>query len=229
LFKLGTETHEKKLQISFKKLRQIPGESPSEEVQESFIAEYKDLYKQAENKEIHLLFNDPTHKIHNTIISKCWQLKGGRNTQTIQSNSGRTRFTILGAINVLDLTFTSVITKNNCDKEMASLHLEEIRKDYPDGKKIVLILDNAKYHHAITFKETAKKLNIELKFLPTYSPNLNLIERLWKFMKKIMRNTYFPTLKDFEKAIFDFCTNLDIYYNEIKKIISQKFEILKSV
>lgn len=108
--------------------------------------------------------------------------------------------------------------------------LREIRKEYPDEKKIVIILDNASYNRAYSVRDLAFELNIELVFLPPYSPNLNLIERLWKFMKKKMLSCiYYPTFSEFQTAIYDFCGTIEKYQKEITSLLSQKFEIIKAV
>lgn len=176
------------------------------------------------------MFFDPTHQIHNTVTGKCWQKKGGKYTLILSSNTGRKRLSVLGAINAVSTKFSSLITEDNCDKEMVKATLSEIRKDYFDNKKIVLILDNAAYNRAYETQDFARSLNIELKFLPPYCPNLNFIERLWKLMKKeILKNIYYPAFSDFYDAIINFCSNLQIYQNEINNILSQKFQIIKAV
>ena len=106
---------------------------------------------------------------------------------------------------------------------------KQIRSEYPDDKKIVIILDNASYNHAYKTLEEATLLNIELIFLPTYSPNLNLIERLWKFLKKIvLKNKYYATFKLFKEAMFSFFLDIDIYADNIKTLLNHNFEILKA-
>ena len=83
-----------------------------------------------------------------------------------------------------------------------------IRNSYRNQKKVVIILDNAKYQHAIKVKELAEKLGIELVFLPPYCPNLNLIERVRKFFKKrISQNRYHHTFGDFSKEVYRFFSN----------------------
>jgi transposase len=66
--------------------------------------------------------------------------------------------------------------------------------------------------------------------LPAYSPNLNLIERLWKFFKKkVLKNKYYSEFDDFFQAILDFCKNISLgYKNQISNLLNQKFEIIKS-
>ena len=151
----------------------------------------------AQNNEIHLMFADPTHKIHNTINGKCWQKRWKDWTIFLPSNTWRKRITVLWAINVTTPTrLTSIVTENNCDQEMAKALLREIRKEYPDWKEIVIIKDNAKYHHAESVWALAQELNITIVFLPPYCPNLNLIERVWKFMKSKFKNKYHATFND---------------------------------
>jgi transposase len=112
---------------------------------------------------------------------------------------------------------------------MVKLVLTEIRKDYNDDKKIILILDNASYNHAYETINKSKELNIELLYLPTYSPNLNLIERLWKFFKKkILRNKYYQEFTEFLSATDNFFKDIINYDDDIGKLMNHKFEILKA-
>ena len=64
--------------------------------------------------------------------------------------------------------------------------LRAIRRKNPEEKHLYLVLDNAPYNRAKSVQDLAKKLEIKILYLPPYSPNLNPIERLWKFMKKKM-------------------------------------------
>ena len=215
--------------MSYKKTKLIPGNTQSVEVQEEFIKEYKNLKESAEKGEIHLMFFDPTHQVHNTINGTCWQTKGKRGTVILPSNTGRKRISVLGAINSITGDCTTIITENNCDKDMVILTFNEIRKEYSDDKDIVIILDNASYNHAYKTVEEAALLGIRLVFLPTYSPNLNLIERLWKFLKKIvLKNKYYKTFNEFKKAIEVFFENIQIHKDNILKLLNHKFEILKA-
>lgn len=226
---MGTKIAKKKLGLSYKKTKLIPGNTQSVEVQEEFIEEYKKLKESAEKGEIHLMFFDPTHQVHNTVNGTCWQTKGKRGTVILPSNTGRKRISVLGAINSITGDCTTIITENNCDKDMVILTFNEIRKEYSDDKDIVIILDNASYNHAYKTVEEAALLGIRLVFLPTYSPNLNLIERLWKFLKKIvLKNKYYKTFNEFKKAIEVFFENIQIHKDNILKLLNHKFEILKA-
>ncbi len=132
------------------------------------------------------------------------------------------------AIDVIDTSkLITIVTEDNCDKEMAKSLLKEVRKEYNDGKKIVIIKDNASYHHAKETLELAEKLNISIEFLPPYCPNLNLIERVWKFMKSKFKNIYFPTFNWFFDEVCNFFCHFDKYKNETSKLLKHKFQILK--
>ena len=92
-----------------------------------------------------------------------------------------------------------------------------------------MILDNASYNHAYKTRDHAHCLGIRFVFLPTYSPKLNLIERLWKLLKKVVvKNKCYATFGEFKNAIKSFFENIRIHKNAISKILNHKFEILKA-
>lgn len=186
-----------------------------------------DTIAKSKNENSEVLFLDPTHQVHNAVSGYCWQEVGKDNTKIIYSNSGRKRVNIIGAINVITYKPTTIITEYNCDKEMIKAFLTEIRKDYAGANNIYIFSDNARYSRNYDVYEHAEKLNIKLIFLPPYSPNLNLIERLWKFFKKqIRKNKYYDTFEEFKKTIFEFFENIEQYKPELKRLLSLKFEII---
>lgn len=213
--------------MSCKKTRLVPGNVQDEKVQIEFAEKIIALIEKSKTENIEVCFFDPTHQVHNTVNGYCWQEKGANHTKTVFSNSGRRRINIIGAINAATFKPTTIITEENCDKETVSVFLDEIKKDYSDSDRIYLFLDNAKYSRNYYIYEYAKKLNIELMFLPPYSPNLNLIERLWKFLKKkIRKNKYYKFFEEFKKTIYEFFENFEQYKPELKKLLTPKFEII---
>src|SRR5216683_4786580 len=95
--------------------------------------------------------------------------------------------------------------------------LESIENTYPLAKEIIVILDNAKYHYSKVVKEFIENSKIKLVFLPSYSPNLNLIERLWKFFKKkVLYNTYHKDISAFRESCIKFFRNINDYYDELE-------------
>lgn len=170
---------------------------------------------------------DPTHQVYNVESGCCWQEIGKDGTKTLSSNTGRKRVTILGALNPINLKPTVIITESNCDQEAIKVLLEEIRQEYPNANTIYAVLDNAKYHYAESVKKKAKELKIKLIYLPPYCPNLNLIERLWKFLKKkLKKNKFYNTFEKFINAIYKFFENINLYKKELKQLLTLNFEII---
>jgi transposase len=99
--------------------------------------------------------------------------------------SGRSRYNVLGAIDAITNDLITVCNTTYINALSVCELLEKIREKVKDSSiPITLVLDNAKYQKYQLVRDLADKLKIELLFLPSYSPNLNLIERLWKFIKK---------------------------------------------
>jgi len=155
-----------------------------------------------------------------------WQPRGRAGTIEVKSNSGRKRINILGGLDFDSLSVITILTEEKCNKERVVEFLQKLRETYPD-KEIVVVLDNAMYNHAKYTTTYAEWYNIELLFLPPYSPNLNLIERLWKFAKKkLVHNIYYPKFTEFLEQVKEFFKRLDGFKDEISGIMSKKFEIL---
>lgn len=94
---------------------------------------------------------------------------------------------------------------------------------------ITLVLDNARYQRCNLVKQFAKQLDIELLFLPAYSPNLNLIERLWKFVKKqCLYSKYYSEFESFKNAISDCLGKTHLTYKrELDSLLTLNFQIFK--
>ena len=140
---------------------------------------------------------DAAHFVHQSYLGMVWS----QERIYIPSPSGRSRFNVLGALDatskeIVSICNDSYINSNSVCKLMSKL--DDLETDIP----ITIILDNAKYQRCKIVIEYAAKLNIELLFLPTYSPNLNLIERLWRFVKKeCLYSKYYEKFQDFKFAI----------------------------
>jgi len=92
---------------------------------------------------------------------------------------------------------------------------------------ITLVLDNARYQKCKVVAALALKLNIELLFLPAYSPNLNLIERLWKFVKKeVLYSKYYSDFGSFKRAISN-CLNQThtTHKKKLDSLLTLKFQV----
>lgn len=207
----------------------IPGKVPDVVTQEAFVKNISDAVEEARQGKNVVLFLDPVHQIHNNENDYAWQFKGKEGTKNVLANTGRRRLNIIGALNPLLLKVTSLLMEGSCDREVIKVFLRQIRMDYPKEPKITVFLDNAGYNRAYDVQELAKTLNITLAYLPPYAPNLNLIERLWKFFKKkVMKNTYYASFQSFYQAIDNFFKNFSDYEKELTSLLTFKFKIIKA-
>jgi transposase len=176
-----------------------------------------------------LLYLDPMHQIHNNENDYAWQPTGTAGTKKVLANTGRKRLNIIGAINPVTFEPTVMLTEENCSAEVIEAFLTEVKKQYCEATCICIILDNARYQRSYLVQQQAKELNIDLVYLPPYSPNLNLIERLWRyFKKKVIKNKYYPDYTSFEKAVETFFQTFDSTMADIRSLLNFKFGIIKA-
>ena len=191
--------------FSYKKPKGHPYKS-DKEAQEKFIEEYEAV-KSTLKADDSLLFIDSVHPTQETKISYGWIRKG--KTKKVGTTAGRTRINIVGALNLEKIENTLTEQYDWINSENLCLFLTKIRENHGPEGTIYLVHDLAGYHRAQTFKNKAEELNIKLLPLPSYSPNLNPIERLWKVMNEQVRNNrLFKSAKDFRSSITDFFKNI---------------------
>ena len=166
------------------------------------------------------------HLIHNVIAGLCWG--DPANPPIINSNTGRKRLNILGCYNPDTHNLVHLTGEENCDAQRIIEFFELILKRYSSAPKIILFLDNAKYHKAESvFQWLEEHPKLQVKFLPTYAPNLNLIERFWRLAKeKLVRNSYYEKYKTFRATVFQFLNNVHKYRHELKTLMIENFEIV---
>lgn len=165
--------------------------------------------------------------VHQNVPGYCWV--DPKNVPILQTNTGRKRLNILGAYNPVSFSFIHLTGEENCDANKVIEFFELILKSYGQAPKIILYLDNAKYFKARIVREWLKDHPIlELEFLPPYSPNLNLIERFWRFVKdKLVKNQYYEKYKTFRAKVFQLLNHTDKHIDEFKTLMVEKFEIVK--
>lgn len=145
--------------------------------------------------------------------------------------SGRKRFNVLGAIHARTHQLITVTNTTYINADSICELLSKVSK-IGFQMPITLVLDKARYQHARVVKELAEQLNIELLFLPTYSPNLNLIERLWKFVKKECLNArYYKDFDGFVGAIQNGLSKVGSHHYEdkLKTLLTLKFQTFNNV
>ena len=208
------------------KTRLVPGkvDEDKQREQQEFIEGYFKLKMELGPKD-RIYHVDAVHPTHNVKISYVWTRKGLR--MRIRSNSGRKRYNILGAYCPSDQEYIDVrSTTENVNGETLKMLIDEIRARHPEASRIILILDNARYNHAKIVRQHVENTTVELLFLPSYSPNLNLIERLWRFLKDKVMTAYHESFERFVDEIDKVLDNLEEYADELASLMTEKFEIL---
>lgn len=174
----------------------------------------------------HVFFVDAAHFVFGTFLCCLWSFT----RIFVRTASGRQRFNVLGAWNavtheLIAVTNTTVVnTETMCElmRKIAALGLTG---------SITLVLDNARYQRNAVVQALASQLGITLLYLPSYSPNLNLIERLWKFIKRrALYGRYHPTFRDFQGAIQQTLDGLlTIHAEQLKTLMTLKFQTFEDV
>lgn len=210
-----------RLGYEYKKPKLIPG-NPNTEAQEIFVEQYNE-FMQNKPKNSEVLFLDAVHPEHNALAAYGWIKRGEK--RELKTNSGRERLNLHGAINAETYQVT-IIESETVNADSTINLLTAIEQSYPLSKEIYVILDNARYHYSKAVRDFLERTKIKLVFLPSYSPNLNLIERLWKFFKKkVLYNKYHENIDTFRKACINFFRNISEHYDDIEKIMSGGFEL----
>jgi len=213
----------KKLGFIYKKPKLVPGKFDAA-AQEEFKEEYNAL-KKSLNADEDIYFMDSVHPQYQAQARYGWIKKG--KCKTLPTNSGWKRMHIIGAINVKNLDLVQTYNPK-VNAECIIDFLQELERNNANKSKIYLICDNAGYHKSKKVKEYLKTSKIELIFLPAYSPNLNPIERLWKFMhSKTTCNRYYENFDKFTEKIKSFFKNITDYSKQLRSLITDNFQTIK--
>jgi len=210
----------KRLGFVYKKPKAIPGKA-SREKQIAFI----EILKKLKNSEDPLYFADGVHPQHNTFCEYGWILKG--KDFELKTNTGRQRININGAINANDPKDVIIDETVSVNAQSTITLLKKIEAKNTEAKNIYVVVDNARYYNCSLVKEYLENSTIKLVFLPPYSPNLNLIERLWRVLNKhILYNQYYEKFSEFRKAVLGFFQNIKRYRQDIEKILAFNFHLV---
>jgi transposase len=211
-----------RLGFTYKKTKTVPCEADTAK-QEACVEALLALKESLTEQEA-LYFVDAVHPQHNTRSAYAW-IKVGQEKE-IASVSGRKRLNLNGAINGLKPEEVIIREDERINAQSTWALYEQLEAQNPDKETIYVICDNACYYRSSWLKEKLKNSKIKQVFLPPYSPNLNLIERLWKFMRKKAIDTKFcRTFLEFREKVFEFFAHIAQYKKELDSLISWNFHI----
>lgn len=153
--------------------------------------------EKAKSGDIALLFLDASH-----FVMGCDFLGHiyGKTRRLVRTFSGRQRYNVLGALDYVSKKVHTVTNDTYITATEVCAMLRKIASEYK-GLPVHLVLDNARYQKCAAVQGLAKELGIVLEYIPPYSPNLNLIERIWKFVKGELRSKYYGDFESFQGKI----------------------------
>jgi transposase len=180
-----------------RKVGMVPAKADPKK-QAAYLAEkIEPLLHEAQAGQRLVYFVDAAHFVLQPFLGFLWSVA----RVFIKAPSGRQRWNVLGALEAVSHQLITVSNETYITAESVCELLRLIAVEAV-GRPVTIFLDNARYQHCALVEKVARELNLQLAFLPAYSPNLNLIERLWKFVKKqCLYSEYYADFAAFKAAI----------------------------
>jgi len=224
----GTVDLLNRIGFTYKKTKEVPCECNVDK-QVSFVKELSELFNKLEKEEETsvIYYADGVHPTHNSRSTYAWIEKGTELEQP--TVSGRDRVNINGLLNAKDVTDVITVDCQSVNAQSTKEIYQFALEKHPEADKIYIISDKAKYYKNKELTEWIKGTKIIQVFLPPYSPNLNLIERLWRFLRKKVINTEFYRTKElFRDAIRNFFKDIGKYRAELETLLTLNFRLANS-
>lgn len=214
----------KKIGFKRRKLKMIPAKADPDKQKEFKNDKLNPRLDEAKKGERAVYFVDAAHFVLAPFLGYLWSLV----QVFIKAPTGRKRFNVLGALNAITHELIMVTNDTYINAGSVCDLLWELFQIH-SGEAITLVLDNASYQRSVLVQSLASFLNIELLYLPSYSPNLNLIERLWKFVKKeVLYSKYYDDFSKFKESISDLLKNMNrTHKKELDSLLTLRFQTFK--
>ena len=171
---------------------------------------------------IELFFVDAAHFVQAGLVGRVW----AKVRRWVKTSSGRKRFNVLGALNYASKKIETVTNDSYITAVQVVQLLDDLAAKYI-GKPIVVVMDNARYQRCAPVKTRADELGITIIHLPTYSPNLNPIERVWKFVKaSVLNAVYIDTFSEYCARISNFVETVELAHaDKMASLVTDKFQL----
>jgi transposase len=217
----------KRVGLKYRKIAHIPAKADVVK-QAEWLKNTLNLYiAQAQQGLCHLLYMDGAHFVQGVFLCSLWCFT----RLFVKAPAGRQRLNVLGAVNAITKQIDFLTNTTYINAEVIADFLHQLAAKYHD-LPIVIVLDNARYQHCKYIVALAEKLGITLLFLPAYSPNLNIIERLWKFLKKkaLYAQYYdsFVRFKDGIIATLQKANDDETYRKELQSLLTLNFQTFEN-
>jgi transposase len=215
----------KRLGFVYKKPKCVPAKADAQ-VQKRFARNVLRPLMRAANADQPLYFVDATHPAYTARPAYGWMRRG--EVCELKSNHGRVNVNINGALCWHDRTLISQQVEKVTSAAMIAL-FEKMAAHHPRARVINVVIDNARYNRSLELRAWLDRpgCRIKLRYLPSYSPNLNLIERFWGyFKKKVVFNKYYPTFAEFRTSITKFLRTLGSHKRALATLLTDRFHFI---
>ena len=219
----------RKLGLRFRRCGLVPGKAKDDEKQIQAQQAFHDdqlqpRLEEAKQWQRTVLFVDAAHFVMGAFLGMLWCFV----RQLLPSSSGRQRYNVLGAYDPIRHEAVTLTNDTVVNQSTFCALLDKIASCHADtGLPLTLVMDNARYQKCQSVFDKAAALGIELLYLPAYSPNLNLIERLWRFVKKqVLYSTHYDKFATFKESI-DACLG-DLgtrFKSKMQTLMTLKFQL----
>ena len=215
----------KRLGMAPRKVAAIPAKADVQAQQEFKTQTLEPKLEEAKRGQRAVYFIDASHFVLAPFLGIVWCFA----RLFIKAPAGRQRFNVLGALHAISKEVVTVTNDTYITAQQVCELLETLAA-LNSNLPLSVVLDNARYQRCALVIERARQLNIELLFLPGYSPNLNLIERFWKYVKKeCLYSRYYPNFAEFKQAISS-CIAEAQHKNQAKlqSLLSLRFQVFEA-
>lgn len=219
----------RKLGMTCRRCGLVPGKVADDPQQQQAQQEFHDqqlqpLLEVAKQGQRTVLLVDAAHLVMGAFLGLVWCFV----RLLLPSACGRQRYNVLGAYNPITHEVVTVTNDTYINQQVCGTFLNQIAQVYAQtGIPITLVLDNARYQKCQSVTLLAKELGIERLYLPAYSPNLNLIERLWRFVKQqVLYSKHYDQFEDFKRGI-DTCLSLlsTRFLTQMQSLMTLRFQL----
>jgi transposase len=216
----------KKIGLKLRKLGQIPAKVDVAKQKEFLEQELTPRLEAAKAGQRHLFFVDAAHFVLGPFLAFVWCFT----RLFLKAPAGRQRHNVLGALHATTRQLVTVTNDSYINALSVIELLKKLAAQFTDAP-ITLVMDNARYQRCQAVMTAAAQFKIELLFLPAYSPNLNLIERLWKFVKKkALYSEYYKEFAAFKQGIHDCFAKMETEYKEeLESLLALNFQTFENV
>jgi transposase len=215
----------KNLGLKLRKVGQIPAKADVVKQKAFLDNELTPRLEEAKQGKRHVFFVDAAHFVLAPFLGFLWCFV----RLFIKAPAGRQRFNVLGALHATSRQLVTVTNDSYINSHSVVALLKQLAEQFTDVA-ITLVMDNARYQRCKFVMAQAQELGIELLFLPSYSPQLNLIERLWKFVKKkCLYSHYHEDFKAFKEAISNCLKQTqNEYKDELARLLTLNFQTFEN-